>query len=489
MASLLLIAFSCGWVLMSVEILGGRILAPDFGSGVYTWGSLISTFLVALSVGYGAGGWLSKRRPTFAVLAALVLLGGVLVALLPAITGPITEAIFARDLGDRAGPLVASLALFAAPGIVLGMISPFCVQLATASIEHAGQSSGTLYAVSTVGSTLGTLSTTFFLIPSMGVKHILLCDGGALVAIALLLWLATAVRGTAVATAVILLVSIVAPLSAQAAERTLVSRESPYARIVVVQDGTQRIMRFARKGILQEESRLDVASPWKMCNEYTAMMFAGVAFTEPHDVLVVGLGGGILPRHLRHYYPQARIDNVEIDPDVISVAQQFFDFRTDPLMTAVAQDGRVFIKRTPRRYDIVFLDAFNGLEIPFHLKTREFLQEVQRVLKPGGVIVSNLHRGPKLYDSERQTYAAVFPTSYGFAGTRSGNLVLVSVPSGGGSFTAAQLQARAAQLQAQHQFTFDLPAQIRKLDPKPDWNHAATVLTDDYAPVETLNRR
>lgn len=484
-ALVLLAAFVCGWVLMSVEILGGRILAPNFGGDVFTWGSLISTFLVALSVGYLVGGGLSRRNPRLGILALLVGLAGLAVLALTSVKDPLCDAIFQADLGPRLAPLSAALALFAVPGILLGTVSPYCVRLSATHLDSVGATSGALYALSTLGSTLGTLATTFFLIPAAGVTHILFGNAAALLAMAAILGAAS--RGSRVLLLPLAILLAMAPASA--GEALLHSRESSYSRITVSQSGSVRVLRFARKGVLSEESRIDVSAPDRMLNEYTGMMMVGLAFVaDPSDALVIGLGGAIVPRALRRHYPTMRIDNVEIDPAVVDVARQFFMFRTDAAMAAIVSDGRVFVKRCRKKYDVVFLDAFQGRDIPFHLKTRQFLEEVKRVLKPGGVVVSNLHRGPRLYSSERQTYHAVFPTEYAFGGTRSGNLILVSSPGAGPPLPKGAVVQRASRLQAQKGFAANLEAEARKMLERADWDPSATVLTDDYAPVEILNQ-
>ncbi|MGQ9820598.1 MAG: fused MFS/spermidine synthase [Thermogutta sp.] len=184
---LYLTAFSCGWVMMGLEILGGRILSPDFGSGVYVWGSVIGVFLLSLSVGYLVGGWLASRFPVMIGLAATVLLAAVSVVPV-ALWYPQISGWFA-DLGlnERWGALLAAGALFFLPSVFLGMVSPYCIRLLTESVERVGSDAGTLYAVSTVGSFLGCIHTAFYLITWLGIHAILWLACGVLATVAILL--------------------------------------------------------------------------------------------------------------------------------------------------------------------------------------------------------------------------------------------------------------------------------------------------------------
>ncbi len=204
-----LIVFLCGWVLMAVEILGGKILPIYFGSGIYVWGSVISVFLLALSLGYLAGGLLSRRLARLWVLLAVVAAAGVWIAGLPfyydrlatyvqnRLERPLADQMTAdpealaaslkrQAFAQRFGSLLASAALFLPPSVLLGMVSPYAVRLMTRSVGGAGFSSGVLYALSTVGSFLGTLVTAFYLHAHMRTPNILRLSGGALAAAALL---------------------------------------------------------------------------------------------------------------------------------------------------------------------------------------------------------------------------------------------------------------------------------------------------------------
>lgn len=176
------LAFSGGFVIMSIELLGGRILAPWFGSSVYVWGSIITIFMLALSTGYLLGGRLSVRNPSLTRFGALFLCGALLIGPLIAFGEPLMGAVFEVIEDPRYGSLVASTALFLAPTILLGMISPYSVRLLVRQAEHSGQVAGFLYFVSTFGSALGTILTSFYFVLWFEVDHILYGLIGLLVA-------------------------------------------------------------------------------------------------------------------------------------------------------------------------------------------------------------------------------------------------------------------------------------------------------------------
>ncbi len=186
-AAVFLTAFACGWIMMGLEILGGRMLSPDFGSGVFVWGSIISVFLLSLSVGYFLGGSLSARWPSHRGLATVIVLAAI--ALLPTAFWyrDISGYFVLLDWNERWGALAAACALFLVPSCLLGMVSPYCIRLLVRDVTSSGATAGRLYAVSTVGSFLGCLHTAFYLILWAGIHRILLSAAGLLVATAVFL--------------------------------------------------------------------------------------------------------------------------------------------------------------------------------------------------------------------------------------------------------------------------------------------------------------
>lgn len=184
-----LLAFTGGFSIMSIELLGGRILAPWFGSSVYVWGSIITIFMLALSGGYLVGGRISVRSPSLTRYGLLFIGGAVLISPLLLFGEELMELVFEAVDDPRYGSLLASVLLFLLPTVLLGMISPYSVRLLVRRTEHSGQVAGFLYFVSTFGSAVGTLGTSFYLVLWFEVNTILICLislllGGGLLAMA-----------------------------------------------------------------------------------------------------------------------------------------------------------------------------------------------------------------------------------------------------------------------------------------------------------------
>ena len=166
-------AFGGGFVIMSLELLGGRLLAPWFGGSIHVWGSIITVFMVSLAAGYLIGGRLSLRRPSLDKLAGAFLCAAVLLYPLVHLAEPAMRWIFDAIEDPRYGSLAASLVLFAPPTVLLGMISPYAVRLLVRTAPESGRVAGTLYFVSTLGSAAGTLGTSFYFVLWFDVDTIL----------------------------------------------------------------------------------------------------------------------------------------------------------------------------------------------------------------------------------------------------------------------------------------------------------------------------
>jgi hypothetical protein len=182
------VVFICGAIVMSFEILGSRVLAPNFGSSVFVWGSLISVFLAGLSAGYYLGGRLADIDPSSRKLSLIIIAPGLLFLTFPLYSTPISDWIFMKDFGVRMSPLIASTVLFLIPSVFLGIVSPYTAKLMICSLHTSGKTIGTLYALSTFGSIIGTLITSFYLISLAGVNALIMGQGVLLVTLAIPLY-------------------------------------------------------------------------------------------------------------------------------------------------------------------------------------------------------------------------------------------------------------------------------------------------------------
>lgn len=183
---IMLLAFTGGFCIMSIELLAGRMLAPFFGSSIYVWGSIITVFMLSLSIGYLLGGKLSVHAPSLARFGLIFLVAGGTITPLLLGGDAIMEAVFAAIEDPRYGSLTASVALFFVPTVAMGTISPYAVRLLVDTVGHSGQVAGFLYFVSTLGSALGTLLTSFYFVLWFEVTSILISLGLALVVCGLL---------------------------------------------------------------------------------------------------------------------------------------------------------------------------------------------------------------------------------------------------------------------------------------------------------------
>jgi predicted membrane-bound spermidine synthase len=333
-------AFVTGAIVMSFEMLGSRYLNPYFGSGIYTWASLISTVLAALTTGYFGGGLVADRYPSARVLGVAVLTGSIFIFALPSFSRELLEALLDAIDDIKAGSLASAFVLMFFPVAFYGAYSPFAIRLLLRSTRASGGVSGGVYAISTAGSILGTLGTTFVLIPAIGTRAITFMLGatGLVCGLALIAWPAprrparvAVLLGTSLAGAVA--VTATAPSAAQAAEifdrTTLLGREDgqlahiegQYNDIYVIKRGNELLMTARLKGWNYTESRIDLAEADVIPARYLRLMTVALAYAPKVDsVLLMGLGGGVLTSYVGRFLPDARIDSVEIDPGVIDTA-------------------------------------------------------------------------------------------------------------------------------------------------------------------------
>lgn len=275
--------------------------------------------------------------------------------------------------------------------------------------------------------------------------------------------------------------------------RTLYEADSIYHRIVVVEDATARYLRFDRSF----QSGMYLHDLYDTPFVYAAYAHLGLIFhSKPKTVLVVGLGGGSIPKRFWRDYPEMTIAVAELDPMVVEVAKQFFAVREDARFRIAVQDGRVFLRRMPGSYDMIVLDAYFDEAIPFHLTTREFLALVKSRLGADGVVVFNMLgalTGPqsRLFRAMYRTVAEVFPGVYAFPtafrpyydGERIRNIIVAGSNQRGLTRDEIMQRARRLATRVTYRDFFQYAADYYD-EPIPVADVPS--LTDDYAPVDTL---
>jgi spermidine synthase len=499
-AILELIVFVSGAVLLSLEIVASRVLAPYFGNSIYVWGSLIGVFLAALSIGYAAGGRLADRHPSPAWFAALVFVAGLLTIPIPLLAAPtLTWLAHTALVPPHLRPLVSAVVLFGAPSIVMGMVSPFAVRLRARTVGTMGQTAGNLYAISTIGSIAGTLGTSFVLINYLGVRALIQAQGFVLLLMAVAGWLA-ARRPRAAAACVVLigLVTLgVTQAGSEAPAGLVFSRDTVYHRITIWDDGPLRYLKlddFVHSGLDREQ-------PQHTVYPYAVYMHLPRLFVEePGRVLTIGLGGGTIPSRWVADYPSVTMDVAELDPEVVAATARYFGVASGDRLRIGAEDGRQHLRTVTTPYDVILIDAYLINAIPFHLATLEFFALAKSRLAPGGMLAIDVIDGVGEADSRLvravlKTLANIFRTVYAFpidfstnpSPTWRRNIILAATDEE--RLPAGEIRRRAAALVARGTVTVDgFLRAAGDLDERPMSTADVPVLTDDYAPIDSLIR-
>ncbi|AKH37104.1 MULTISPECIES: fused MFS/spermidine synthase [Nitrosomonas] len=472
--------FLTGAAVMVIELLGTRLIAPFYGASLYVWASLISVTMIALAIGYFVGGRWADRAKRMG-LTLIIALAGMFTLIVPWITGPILLAT--DSLGLRLGTFISTLILFTPSLTMLGMVGPFAVKLATSNLDGIGASTGSIYAVSTVGSVVGTLFLGFYLFPRIGSHEIFLGLGSGLFLLALIVAFFERKRfklTTAILPVMLLFfigVSLLPKITNNdhkqhhSSFQTRFERESLYGWVRVIDNPTLNL-----RLLTADASTIGAAGLSHGENVLTYQKIVGLIPMLAPDMskaLLIGQGAGHMATNLQHH--GILTDTIEIDPAVAEAAQNYFDFT--PTGKTIIGDARYEIRQLQGTYDLIILDVFTGGSEPVHLLTKETLSQIHALLSEQGLLalnfVSFLEEGTNIaVASVAKTLAEVFPYQ----------LVFISEP--GIDF---------------NDFIFIVSKQLISIDSgtlKPDqstWlrnrllnldQHAGIVLTDNFNPLE-----
>ena len=473
------VVFTAGAGTLATEISASRLLAPYFGSSTIVWANIIGLILVYLALGYWLGGKLADRRPDPRLLGWIVLVAALVIAALPFIARPIldltVQGLDTISVGAVVGSFFAALLLFLVPVTLLGMVSPFAIRLALVDVSEAGAVAGRLYALSTVGSIVGTFVSAIVTIPLIGTQRTML-GAAALLVLAAGLLLGSRWQILTLGMAALLFVPAE---TIKATTGLIYETESAYQYIQVLQepDGA-RVLRLNEGVVDHSVWRPDTVltgGEWDMFLTVPPLLDH-----PPKTMLVIGNAGGTTARAFGKLYPGVQIDGVEIDPKVTEVGRRYFGLGDNPRLHVITADGRPYLNSTDKRYDIIAIDAYHQPYIPFYLATQEFFELVRDHLTPDGVVALNVATVPgdeRLADALGTTLLTDFPSVWRWRALRFNQLLLAFQR----PMTGAELSQRVGGISPAADSL--VPVFRSRLSPMPA---TGDPLTDDRAPVEWL---
>ncbi len=478
---LYVLVFVVGTASLGAEIAAARLMAPFFGASTIVWANTIGVVLVALSIGYWLGGRLGDRYPRPRELCLVVLAAAALLAVVPFAARPFfdisTDALDEISAGAFVGSLVGVLFLIAIPVILLGTCSPWAIRLAVPDVEHSGRTAGRLYAISTVGSLMGTMLAALVLIPFIGTQRTFLAFALALalVAAAGLGW-----RYLAVPAALAGVIAIpVGTVKATDDEKVLFEGETEEQYVRVVEEEDDDVVLELNEGqaihsMLRPGSYL-TQNVW---DGYLVLPFAAQV-QPPERIAILGNAAGTTARGYGHFFPETEVDGVEIDAKLTELGEDYFDLR-NPNLEVSHEDARPWLRASDGDYDVIMVDAYRQPYIPFYLATKEFFELARDRLAPGGVVIVNSGHPEGNDDLEKalgRTLADVFPTVVRDPIEDTNTLLLASEGPASGERLAAAVRRLPDDLRVV------AARESQQIEPRLE---GGEIWTDDLAPVEWL---
>ncbi len=490
--------FFAGMTTLGVELSASRLLGNVFGTSNIVWANIIGLILVYLTAGYFIGGRWADRSPHGRTFYRLLAWASFFAGLVPLAARPVLRqaaaAVEHLDAAVMVGSFLGVLILFSVPITLMGCVSPFAIRLALRDASQAGRISGRVYAISTLGSILGTFLPVLWLIPTLGTSRTflvlsLLLLSVALAGVVLTMGLRRAAPYFLMPLALILLswLALTGPLKQSRGQ--IYETESAYNYIQVVElEGTRMLMLNEGQAVhsVYNPERLETFGTWDYFLVAPLFSDPPLNLQDVRRVGIVGLAAGTIPKQYTAVFGSIPIDGWEIDPRIIEVGRRFFDM-TEPNLRAYVMDGRWGLRNSPYTYSVIAVDAYRPPYIPWQLTTVEFFQEVKDHLDQAGVLVINVGRTPqdrRLVEALVGTISAVFPSVHVVDVPDTFNTLVYATAA---PTTADNLRLNLRALEDEpgvHPLLLSVARRAAdNLQPTPDVD---IVFTDDHAPVEQL---
>ncbi|OGM09743.1 hypothetical protein A2Y68_03270 [Candidatus Woesebacteria bacterium RBG_13_46_13] len=480
-----IVVFVTGASVMVTEIVASRILAPYIGTSIIVWTSLIGVILGGLALGYYWGGRLADKAGSYFLLRNILFLASVYIFGVSQASGYLLTRLIEANADIRISSLVSSLTLFLPPTILLGMVIPFAVALSLKEVNKAGRVAGGLYALSTLGSILGTFWCGFFLLADIGSIKILVLISLLLILIAILLNFAAEKAKTLwfliLLSAALLFVFIAAGAKVKE-EGLLLDTDTLYSRVIIK---AGREPETGRETIELTKGRFIESYAYTQGDDlfgyYNYYDLASIFNPELSRVLMIGGAGFVYPKHFLKTLPKTLLDVVELDPAMLELAEEYFGFTPNPTLQVYHEDARTYLNSTQKKYDALLIDVFDSdITLPFQLTTVEVIKKYYEALTPKGVLIVNIigqieGEEGEFLRSEYLTYLQMFPfvelypISDAKDGSRIQNIMLVATKN---KQEEISKDARIAAMLG-HRWEKTIEGK-------------AIILTDDFAPVEQM---
>lgn len=419
--SLEIIVFIVGACVLILEVAGVRVMAPYFGTSIAVWTSLIGVILTSLSIGYWWGGKIADKNPNYQVLVLIILVSAVSVGLVALVKELVLNVIQVLISDIRLGSVFAASILFAPPSILMGMVSPYAARLRIREVKRSGSVVGSLYAISTLGSIVGTFVCGFFLLSYFGNTKVLILVAALLFVVALIFQF-RAFWGVKIGIGIFLVLVLTSANISKVRQEAkgFVDVDTQYNRAWVYEqkiDG--RAARVLRIDPQAAQSAIFLESD-DLVFEYTKYFRLASHFVPDFKrVLLIGGAGNSVTRDFLARFEKVYVDIIEIDPGLTKLAKEYFRLEEDARLSLVHEDGRTYLNRVKNGdYEVIIIDAYGAsLSIPYQLTTREAVLMISKGLSEDGIVMANIvsaiegEKGQFLR-AEYRTFRSVFPQVY-----------------------------------------------------------------------------
>ncbi|HAF62327.1 MAG TPA: spermine synthase [Anaerolineaceae bacterium] len=493
--------FFTGLVSLAIELSASRLLSNYFGSSNLIWACIIGSILIYMTIGSVLGGKRADRSPHEESLYETVMWAAFSTGLIPSISKPLlrlaSQAMDHLDVAPLVITFIVVLLLFSIPMILLSMASPFAIRLLVENTRESGNLAGKVYAVSTVGSFIGTFLPVLVLIPSLGTYRTFLVLSGILFLVSLggflktkIGWKKVLVKYSWMLVVVVLCAWVGLRGSDKIADGLIYEKESQYNYIQVQQQSGYNMLRLNEgQGIhsIYHPDTLDYQATWRQVIAAPFFNAPPYQTTDVHAIAILGLAGGTSARQAASVFPNSHMDGFEIDETVIEVGEQYFGLNDIPNLTVYAQDARLGLRMLDTKYQLISIDAYRPPYIPAHLTTVEFFTEVYNHLSEDGVLVINVAQiggDRRLVDALATTIRQVFPSIYVSDVPNTFNSIIYATRA---KTTVDNLYSNYLLLDAEGNMPSllknTLETTIINLQPV---GESKLVFTDDKAPIEQL---